>query len=191
VFGGRVESGIVILTGTHEEFEQLAEWVAAEANHEPNRRREKRLDDAYLHLTEMLDHVAVSKAPFGTGAQSPARRRHSDSNGQIRGRWRIEDSDLWDRDALDLVGPAYVEFLLDGTGSFRFIVVEGRMDCRPASIDGRCGVEFSWDGVDEGVPVSGRGWAVELDHNRLEFHIFFHMGDESSFRARRTEPSSP
>ena len=190
VLGGKVEHGVVILTGTHEGLEQLAEWVAAEANHEPNRRREKRLDSAFLHLSEMLEHVAVSKEAFRARAESPARGAQSDSNRHIRGTWRIEDSDLWDRDALDLLGPAYVEFLPDGTGSFRFIAVEGWMDCRPAFIDGQPGVEFSWEGADEGDPVSGRGRAAELDDDRLQLHIYFHMGDESGFQARRVESTS-
>ena len=121
--------------GTHEELEQLAEWVAAKANNEPNRRREKRLDDAYLHLSEILDPCRCTEGRV-------SRRRsiaHSwsslrDSNRQIRGKWRIDESDLWDRDALDLVGPASFEFLPDGTGSFRFIARGGWTAGRPPSM---------------------------------------------------------
>ena len=29
---------------------------------------------------------------------------------EISGRWSIEEMDLWDRDALDLVQPAFIEF---------------------------------------------------------------------------------
>jgi hypothetical protein len=49
--------------------------------------------------------------------------------------------------------------------------------------DGRTGVEFSWDGDDEGDQVSGRGWAVLVDDATLEGHLFIHMGDDSGFRA--------
>ena len=38
--------------------------------------------------------------------------------------------DLWDRDAIDLVGPAFIEITADGRGSFRFIAVEGFIDAR-------------------------------------------------------------
>jgi hypothetical protein len=54
----------------------------------------------------------------------------------LAGRWRILEMDLWDRDAFDLVGPAFIEFSRDGTGSFGFIAVQGWMDCRQAEIDG-------------------------------------------------------
>ena len=33
--------------------------------------------------------------------------------------------DLWDSDAIDLLGPAYIEINADGTGAIRFIAVEG------------------------------------------------------------------
>jgi hypothetical protein len=41
------------------------------------------------------------------------------------GRWRIIEMDLWDREAIELLGPGYIEFGKDGMGSFRFIAVEG------------------------------------------------------------------
>jgi hypothetical protein len=40
--------------------------------------------------------------------------------------------DLRDRDALDLLGPAFIEFRRDMTGQFGFIAVERWMDCREA-----------------------------------------------------------
>jgi len=101
----------------------------------------------------------------------------------IVGRWRIVEMDLWDQDALDLVGPAFIELRADGTGEFRFIVVEGDMDCRRADVDGRPRIEFTWEGNDEGDPRSGRGWAELAGDGSLRGHIFFHAGDDSSFRA--------
>ncbi len=65
--------------------------------------------------------------------------------------------DLWDRADVDLVGPAFIEFGPDRTGSFGFIAVTGRMDCRNADETGRTGIDFSWEGTDEGDQVSGRG----------------------------------
>ena len=89
----------------------------------------------------------------------------------------------WDRDAIDLVEPGYIEFAQDGTGQFGLIAVRGWLDGRPLERDGRVGVEFSWAGVDEGDPVSGRGWAVRVDGETIEGHLFFHLGDDSTFRA--------
>ncbi len=55
---------------------------------------------------------------------------------RITGRWRITEAELWDRDALDLVAPAFIEFTEDGSGSFGFIAVQGEMDCREMERDG-------------------------------------------------------
>jgi hypothetical protein len=64
---------------------------------------------------------------------------------RIAGRWRITEAELWDCDALNLVAPAFIEFAEDGSsGSFGFIAVQGKMDCREVERDGRPGVEFSW-----------------------------------------------
>jgi hypothetical protein len=89
----------------------------------------------------------------------------------------------WDRDAIDLVEPGFIDFARDGTGQLGFIAVTGWLDCRPADRDGRPGVEFSWEGDDEDDQVSGRGWAVLVDDQTIEGHLFFHLGDDSNFRA--------
>lgn len=89
----------------------------------------------------------------------------------------------WDWDAIDLVQPGFIEFAKDGTGQFGFIVVRGWLDCRTVEREGRPGVEFSWEGVDEGDQVSGRGWAALADDETIEGHLFFHLGDDSDFQA--------
>ena len=60
---------------------------------------------------------------------------------RVAGKWRIVEMDLWDREAIDLVGPAFIEFSVDGRGSFRFIAVEGYLDCRQAEHGQGAGVE--------------------------------------------------
>jgi hypothetical protein len=55
----------------------------------------------------------------------------------LTGRWRIVEMDLWDRDAIDLVEPGFIEFAKDRTGQFGFIAVRGWMDCRTVERDGR------------------------------------------------------
>jgi hypothetical protein len=106
----------------------------------------------------------------------------------LAGRWRIVEMSGWDRDAIDLVEPGFIEFTEDGTGQFAFIAVRGRLDYRPAERDGQSSVEFTWAGIDEGDQVSGRGWASLVDDATVEGHLYFHMGDDSSFRA---EPFTP
>ena len=117
--------------------------------------------------------------------REPGRRTMS-----LIGRWRIVEMDLWDLEAIDLVGPGFIEFGKDDTGGFGFIAVQGWMDCRHSERDGRrpC-VEFTWDGDDEGDRVSGRGWAALEEDGSLRGHIWFHLGDDSGFRAVRARRS--
>ena len=110
---------------------------------------------------------------------------------RIKGRWRIVEMEVWDRDAIDLLGPAFIEITSNGQGSFRFIAVEGWMDVREVDRNGASGIEFSWEGNDEMDPASGRGWAALAKDGALDGRIFFHMGDDSSFRAEpEMRPSS-
>jgi hypothetical protein len=115
---------------------------------------------------------------------------------RISGRWRIIEMELWDQDAIDLLGPAFIEFGPDNAGSFRFIAVEGWMDVRPSPRDGLPGVDFTWDGYDEGDRTTGRGWATLGSDGALTGRIFIHLGDDSSFAAvpeqdSRTPSSRP
>ena len=91
--------------------------------------------------------------------------------------------DLWESDDIDLSGPGFIEFGPGGTGRFAFIAVDGWMDCQQVSREGRPGVEFTWEGNDEGDQVSGRGWASLQEDGSLTGHIYFHLGDHSGFRA--------
>jgi hypothetical protein len=100
------------------------------------------------------------------------------------GTWRILTMEVWSQDAFDLVGPAHFTFGADGHGRFRFIAVEGHMDCRFGERDGKPLVEFSWEGHDESDPAGGRGWAI-VDGDRMTGRIFIHCGDDSGFTARR------
>lgn len=100
----------------------------------------------------------------------------------------VEMSGL-DRDAIDLIEPGFIEFTVDGTGQFGIIAVRGWLDCRPSEREGRPGVEFSWEGFDECDPASGRGWAALVDDETVEGHLFFHLGDDSRFRAKPFTPA--
>lgn len=101
----------------------------------------------------------------------------------VVGRWRIVDMELWDQDAVDLVAPGFIEFEPESMGSFGFIAVQGSMDWRKAPREGRPGVEFSWEGFDEGDPASGRGWATLEPDGSLSGRLYFHLGDDSGFHA--------
>ncbi|MGE0229783.1 MAG: hypothetical protein AB7U23_14860 [Dehalococcoidia bacterium] len=102
----------------------------------------------------------------------------------FRGTWTITEMEVWDRDAFELLGRAFFEFDGKGSGRFRFIAVEGWMDCRFGTRDGKPLVEFSWNGRDENHPATGRGWAV-VEGEVMVGRIFLHLGDDSSFQAAR------
>ena len=183
VFRMRSSTEGVVLVASADQLDELVGVVAAEANHEVNRGRRKRLDEAFAVLNDALTHMdsrgtsAIVEVPGRVkGAGRDTRR--------LTGRWRIVEMDLWDRDALDLVAPAFIEFRADRTGSFGFIAVTGWMDCRNAG-SGSPNIDFSWEGTDEGDQVSGRGWAALQDDGSLHGRIYFHLGDDSGFRAKR------
>lgn len=183
VFQARISSEGIVLPADEEDLDELIGFVAAEANHETSRRRQKRLDVAFAMLSEALsagDFVTAESDSW----KSPGEQ---EATGGLAGRWRILEMDLWDREALDLVSPAFMEFSPDGTGRFGFIAVNGWMDCRQAEIDGRPSVEFTWDGSDEGDHVSGRGWATIQNDGSMEGHIYIHRGDDSGFCAKRVD----
>ena len=100
------------------------------------------------------------------------------------GRWRIIETEMWDRDALDLVAPASLTFQKNRTGTMKFIAVSVWIDYRIGQRDGKPAVEFSFQGQDEGDPICGRAWAV-LEGSQLRGRLYFHMGDDSSFVAER------
>jgi hypothetical protein len=107
----------------------------------------------------------------------------------LMGRWRITEMDLWEQADIDLVAPGFVEFGEDHRGSLGFIAVQGGIEWREASRDGQPGAEFTWEGFDEGDPVTGRGWTVVEASGSLRGHIYFHLGDDSGFCAERMEAS--
>ena len=102
----------------------------------------------------------------------------------ITGKFHITEMNEWDEEDINLVGQGFIEIARDGTGSFQFCAVTGYIDCRWTNRDGKPGFEFTWEGNDECDPVQGRGWAF-LDGDELRGHLYFHMGDDSGFVARR------
>ena len=93
--------------------------------------------------------------------------------------------ELWDQAAIDLVEPGFLEFKGD-SGAMCFIVVEAWLDVRYDMRNGKPFAEFSWEGMDEGDPRSGRGWAEVTKDGNVEGRIFFHQGDDSGFTCSPT-----
>jgi hypothetical protein len=102
------------------------------------------------------------------------------------GRWQIASMDEWDVNYVDEEGPAFIEFGADQMGEFRFGLTSGNIDYRITERGGNPAVEWTWEGMDEMDPCTGRGWAV-LEVDELHGMIFFHQGDESGFVAKRAK----
>jgi hypothetical protein len=101
----------------------------------------------------------------------------------LAGKWRITETDTWNQDYLDLVEPAFIEFVPGGSSEFRFGVVTASLDCSYDKT--KTEVHFDWNGCDEGDQVSGDGWAEIDETGILTGEIMFDNGDETSFKARR------
>jgi hypothetical protein len=172
-------------------LENLLEHVAAEANHEEERRKQKRLDRAIDVLERQLYEIeagaGTTKSPPDMAPVLPINAKQSSRRSLpgLAGKWRIVEMDLWDQKAIDLVGPAFIQFVRGRHGSLGFIAVQAGLDWRSSAIEGKQAVEFSWQGFDEGDEVGGRGWAALEPDGNLTGHIYFHLGDDSGFRARR------
>ena len=89
--------------------------------------------------------------------------------------------DGWDQKAIDLVEPGYIQFDSQSTGSLHFICIYANISYALSS--GNKKAAFSFQGDDEGSPMSGRGWAT-IKNNEVHGRIFINHGDESGFIAR-------
>jgi hypothetical protein len=105
---------------------------------------------------------------------------------QLVGRWRIVEADLWERDFLDLVGPAMLTIRADGHGEIAFGAMQAGLDIDYAPSM----VFFTWFGFDEMDEVTGTGSAELLDHGFLEIEFAYHLGDEAILKAVRESSST-
>ncbi len=99
---------------------------------------------------------------------------------RVIGKWRIVEADLWDRDHLDLVGPAHIMVRGDGRGEIAFGALNAGLDCEYSpSI-----IFFTWEGFDEMDEVRGDGSAELNDDGTLKIEFRYHLGDEAELKAR-------
>ncbi len=104
----------------------------------------------------------------------------------FEGRWRITWMEHWDQEYVDEEVEGFIKLEPKGLGSFQFGYVQGQIDYRRTTKDGKSAVEFSWEGGDgaDGTPMSGRGWSV-VEGDQLQGMICIHLSDESEFKATR------
>jgi len=107
---------------------------------------------------------------------------------QYTGTWRITKMDTWDSEYINLVGPGYLRIDREGGGFMQFGAVEATLDCRAEDTGNNQRMEFTFQGFDEGDPVSGRGW-VTVSGSEMTGHVCFHQGEESGFTGVKGEGS--
>lgn len=73
----------------------------------------------------------------------------------LKGRWRIVEMVLWDRDFLAMMEPAYIGFDGKSGGEFAFGCVTGGIRYRKSP----SGIEFTWERNNEMDEASGDGGA--------------------------------
>jgi hypothetical protein len=104
---------------------------------------------------------------------------------RLIGRWRIVEADLWDREYLDLCGPAALTITAQG-GEIAFGALEAGLDVEYA----RDSIGFRWAGCDEGDQIEGEGTAELLDDGSIEIEFAYHNGDEAILKAKRVTSST-
>jgi len=103
------------------------------------------------------------------------------------GTWHIYEMDLWDEDYFNMEVQAYITIGPNNRGCFQFGLVSGEMDGRIVGYAEGKKFEFTWEGNDECDPASGSGWVRLKEKDILEGEFRFHMGDSSTFLARRAK----
>ncbi len=109
------------------------------------------------------------------------------SENPVVGRWRIVEDDLWDRDYLDLCGPATLVVQASGHGEIAFGAMQASLDIEYGPDE----IGFAWAGFDEMDEVSGAGSAELQDDGSLQIEFDYHLGDEAVLKAVRDPSSTP
>jgi hypothetical protein len=100
---------------------------------------------------------------------------------KLIGRWRIIEADVWAREYLDLVEPAYLRIGRDGWAQLGFgaVTAGGIFEYSKTS------VFFRWTGSDEGTDISGEASAELKIDGLVEIELSLDNGDEANLIARR------
>ena len=106
---------------------------------------------------------------------------------RLIGHWQITKADLWDRDHLDLCGPAQIIIENDGHGEIRFGAMQAGLDLEYS----QSMIFFTWQAFDEIDEVHGSGNAELRDNGTLEIEFAYHKGDEAVLSAKTMSFSAP
>ena len=103
------------------------------------------------------------------------------------GEWHIYEMEQWDEDYFNMDVQAYITIKPDNMGDFQFGLVCGYIDGRIVDYADGKRFEFTWEGNEECDHVFGSGWVKIKDNDVLEGEFRFHLGDSSTFLARRAK----
>ncbi|MBE9212653.1 hypothetical protein IQ247_07970 [Plectonema cf. radiosum LEGE 06105] len=103
------------------------------------------------------------------------------------GTWHIYEMEMWDEDYFNMEVQAYVSIETDKQGDFQFGLVSGSLDgdLEKSGVSER--FAFTWEGQDEMDEASGSGWMQLINVRQVEGFIKLHLGDSSTFKAKRAK----
>jgi len=108
-----------------------------------------------------------------------------DKGTAFTGTWHIYEMELWDEDYFNMEVQAYIRIDPNNLGDFQFGLVSGCIDGKLVADGER--FEFTWEGNDECDPACGSGWIRIKEEDLLEGEFRIHLGDDSTFLARRAK----
>ncbi len=104
---------------------------------------------------------------------------------KFNGHWHIYEMEMWDEDYFNEEVQAYIDIDEDGIGEFQFGYVYGEIDGKTCKYANQDRFEFSWAGNDENDQANGSGWLMLKNADTIEGEIRIHMGDNSTFLAKK------
>ena len=103
------------------------------------------------------------------------------------GEWNIIEMEMWDEDYYNMEVQAHIKIETNNHGSFQFGLVSGLIDGAIADYVGQDRFEFTFEGNDECEHTSGSGWVMAKEKDIIEGEFRFHLGDNSTFLARKAK----
>ncbi len=129
---------------------------------------------------------AALYSPIGRAVERGGVRMRTPMSCKLVGRWPIVEADIWDRQYLDLCGPATIVIRANGRGEIAFGALQAGLDIEYS----RASVGFTWEGFDEMDEVSGDGSDELLDDGSIEIEFAYRNGDEAVLKAKRNTSST-
>ena len=111
----------------------------------------------------------------------------TDEGMDFTGTWHIYEMKAWDEDYFNMEVQAYIRIDSNNLGDFQFGLVSGWIDGKLVDYADGERFEFTWEGNDECDPACGSGWIRIKEEDSLEGEFRIHLGDDSTFLARRAK----